>query len=168
MDLWSIFYRILVGMLAKTPKRTGRDWDQHLPFVVFAYRVSKQESTQESPRLTSLKQYGSELADQMSSTWELARKSIIKAQCKQKAYCDQSSKPLNFKVSGQVFLFMPAERPGENWKLARPHHGPYCVVKPMSLRWIGQRVSQSWLQFDDVSQKCKTTSGPRQGCYQEV
>ena len=155
-------------MLAKTPKRTGRDWDQHLPFVVFAYRVSKQESTQESPRLTSLKQYGSELADQMSSTWELARKSIIKAQCKQKAYCDQSSKPLNFKVSGQVFLFMPAERPGENWKLARPHHGPYCVVKPMSLRWIGQRVSQSWLQFDDVSQKCKTTSGPRQGCYQEV
>ena len=29
--------------------KSGRDWDRHLPHVLFAYRVSPQESTQESP-----------------------------------------------------------------------------------------------------------------------
>lgn len=122
------FNRTLVGMLAKTAERNGKDWDQHLPFVLFAYRASKQESTQESPffllygrdprlpveailsppearKLTSLKQYGSELAEWMSLAWELARKSIAKAQCKQKAYYDQGSRSPDFEVGDRVFLF---------------------------------------------------------------
>ena len=36
-------------MLAKTVERGGRDWDKHIPYVLFAYRASQQESTQESP-----------------------------------------------------------------------------------------------------------------------
>ena len=32
-----------------TGERSGADWDQHLPFVLFAYRASMQESTLESP-----------------------------------------------------------------------------------------------------------------------
>ena len=43
------FNRTLTAMLAKTVQRGGRDWDQHLPYVLFAYRASLQESTQESP-----------------------------------------------------------------------------------------------------------------------
>ena len=36
-------------MLATTGDKCGRDWDQHLPHVLFAYQVSPQESTRESP-----------------------------------------------------------------------------------------------------------------------
>ena len=43
------FNRTLTDMLAKTVDKSGRDWDRHLPHVLFAYRVSPQESTQESP-----------------------------------------------------------------------------------------------------------------------
>ena len=43
------FNRTLIDMLAKTVEKSGRDWDTHLPFVLFAYRTSPQESTQESP-----------------------------------------------------------------------------------------------------------------------
>ena len=43
------FNRTLTDMLAKTVEKSGRDWDQHLPHVLFAYRASLQESTQESP-----------------------------------------------------------------------------------------------------------------------
>ena len=44
------FNRTLTLMLAKTVQRGGRNWDQHIPYdiVLFAYRASLQESTQES------------------------------------------------------------------------------------------------------------------------
>ena len=32
-------------MLAKTAKKGGCDWDKHLPYVLFAYRASEQQST---------------------------------------------------------------------------------------------------------------------------
>lgn len=31
------FHRTLIDMLAKKVKRTGRDWDDHLPYVLFSY-----------------------------------------------------------------------------------------------------------------------------------
>ena len=39
------FNRSLTDMLAKRVERSGRDWDAHLPFVLFVYRASLQEST---------------------------------------------------------------------------------------------------------------------------
>ena len=36
-------------MLAKRVEKSGRDWDTHLLFVLFAYRASMQKSIKESP-----------------------------------------------------------------------------------------------------------------------
>ena len=38
----------LTTMLAKMTKG-GYDWDKHLPYILFAYQASEQQSTQESP-----------------------------------------------------------------------------------------------------------------------
>ncbi len=43
------FNSTLIQMLAKTVERFGHDWDRHLSYVLYAYRVSVQESTRESP-----------------------------------------------------------------------------------------------------------------------
>jgi len=43
------FNSILIGMVAKVAEQSGKDWDRHLSFLLFAYRVSVQESTKESP-----------------------------------------------------------------------------------------------------------------------
>ena len=43
------FNRTLTDMLAKKVEQGGKDLDIHLPFVLFAYRASLQESTKESP-----------------------------------------------------------------------------------------------------------------------
>ena len=43
------FNRTLTDMLAKTVEKSGKDWDLRLPYVLFAYRSSPQESTKESP-----------------------------------------------------------------------------------------------------------------------
>lgn len=90
------FYRTLTAMLAKTVEKGGKDWDQRLPYVLFAYRASQQQSTLESPfyllygrdprlptdavlcpvkakKLVGLQEYGQELAMRMSEAWELAR-----------------------------------------------------------------------------------------------
>ena len=42
------FNRTLTEMLSKSVKRNGRDWDQHISYVLFAYRTSPQSSTGES------------------------------------------------------------------------------------------------------------------------
>ena len=99
------FNRTLVNMLSKS--KYGRDWDQHLPYLLFAYRVAMQESTQMSPFYllygreprvpmeTALNQphtvyqinfpdYCSELVTHLSDAWALAHQNIKKAQSKQK------------------------------------------------------------------------------------
>ena len=43
------FNRTLTAMLAKTSEKGGQDWNQHLPYVLFAYRECQQQSTRESP-----------------------------------------------------------------------------------------------------------------------
>ena len=41
--------RTLTDMLAKTVDAGGQNWDQKLPYALFAYIASMQESTKESP-----------------------------------------------------------------------------------------------------------------------
>ena len=43
------FNSTLISMIAKSCDVRDRDWDVHLPYLLFAYRVSAQESTREAP-----------------------------------------------------------------------------------------------------------------------
>ena len=43
------FNRTLTDMLTKSVEKYGKNWDERLPFVLFAYRSSPQASTGESP-----------------------------------------------------------------------------------------------------------------------
>ena len=144
------FNRTLTSMLAKKVEQSGKDWDSHLPFVLFAYRASVQESVRESPfyllygrdpRLPTVldmdggsKQevdvdtYKGEITIKMDEAWELARSNIKKAQKNQKLYHDQRSKPPNFKVGDRVMVYMPAAKACKSYKFARPFHGPYRII----------------------------------------
>ena len=43
------FHRTLTDMLAKSVEKGDKDWDKHLPYVLFVYRSSMQKSTGKSP-----------------------------------------------------------------------------------------------------------------------
>ena len=124
------FNRTLTAMLAKTVQRGGRDWDQHLPYVLFAYQASLQESTQESPffllygrdprlptenvlspirsrQLVDLKEYGTELATKMSQAWEIAKQSVGRAQRRQKVFYDKWAREPNFAVGRACISIEP-------------------------------------------------------------
>ena len=146
------FNRTLINMLAKTVEQGGRDWDTRLPYVLFAYRTSLQQSTVESPffllygrdpRLPTesalsppqrrypidVDDYKSEVMTKMSDAWELARKNIGKAQSQQKRQHDRSSRSVKFAVGDRVFVYMPSAKSTKAHKFARPFHGPYRVLK---------------------------------------
>ena len=101
--------RSLLNMLSKSAASNGNDWDERLPFILFAYRASIQESTKESPffllygrdpqlptsemlepqidRVTyNLDDYKTEMVKHMSNAWKLAQENVKQAQKSQKKY----------------------------------------------------------------------------------
>ena len=101
------FNHTMTDILAKTVQKHGTDWDECLPYVLFAYRVSLQESTCESPffllygrdpglpteealtpstdcSLEQMDDYKSVLRVRMAEAWELAQAHIRQAQKRQK------------------------------------------------------------------------------------
>ena len=144
------FHWTLLDMLAKTAKKNIKDWDLHLPYVLFSYRVAQQESTKASPfellygRDAKLPNdlmeppgdedcptpegYLTEVRTRMSEAWTTARDLIRKAQEKQKSQYDQREVPLKFKEGDLVYLFQPAKLAGKTRKLERPYEGPYQIM----------------------------------------
>ena len=140
------YNRTLKAMLAKTVTEGEKDWDEKIPYLLFAYRASIQHSTQESPfsllygrdprlpteavlspttrSFVELKEYGARLHSRMSDAWELAHGMVKKVQSRQKKQYDRRSRPPNFAEGDRMFLLKPAELTGELQKLARPYHGP--------------------------------------------
>ena len=138
-------------MLSKCAEKNGKDWDKQLPYVLFAYRASVQESTKESPfyllygrdpRLPSecaltvpttpymidLQDYRTELTTSLSDAWLAAKEHITHAQDKQKQQYDKCAKESPVKAGDRVIVHMPGSVKGKAWKLVRPFHRPYRVV----------------------------------------
>ena len=153
MDWWKIQYSTLINMIAKSCDVRDRDWDIYLPYLLFAYRVSAQESTREPPfflmygrdaRIPTdsvlyhvrssyaidVEDYKEELLSGLTLAWKLARANIQKAQGTQKQNYDRKcTKDVNLKAGDRVMVFMPAESQGKNWKLSRQFHGLYRVLQ---------------------------------------
>jgi len=144
------FNRIPLDMLSKTVKPGGQDWDARLPYVLFAYHATVQQSIGESPffllyrrdphipteatlstaRSTiCLDDYKTELIQNMSSAWQLVQNVIRKSQNRQKATHDKKASDTAVKLGDQDFVYMPAIRTVPAYKLAQPYKGPYCIVK---------------------------------------
>ena len=146
------FNRTLTDMLAKTVEKSGRNWDVQLPYVLFAYQSSPQESTLESPffllygrdpklpteealRPTPLRStvdiadYRCEVLQKMQEAWDSARGNIKKAQKRQKKFYDRRSRTPTFRVGDRVFLHVPSARSGQAYKFALSFKGPYRITK---------------------------------------
>lgn len=141
----------VINMLSKVAASSGRDWDKHLPFILFAYRASVHESTKESPfyllygrdpripgdevlcQVSSpykvdIDDYKEELTDCLSTSWKLAKTNIEGAQEKQKKAYDKRAREHHYCIGDRGMIHMPSAVTGKAWKLARPYHGPYRVL----------------------------------------
>ena len=162
------FNRTLTDMLAKRVERNGKDWDTHLPFVLFAYRASVQESIKESPfyllygrdpRLpTTLEvdalsreeihvdSYKKEMSTKLIEAWELAKVANRRAQDRQKTQYDRQTKPSQFSVGDRDFVYMPAAKACKAYKFARPFYGPYRIIEQNDLGVVVRPVDRSLMK----------------------
>ena len=119
--------------------------------VFYAYWVSMQESTRESPffllygcdpalptsdtlsrertpYMVDLDDYKLDLTTGLADAWKLAQENIKVAQEQQKLTYDWSAKECTVKVGQCVMVHMPSELQGKTWKFARPYHVPFRVL----------------------------------------
>ena len=109
-----------------------------------------------------LKEYGEYVSEGLTEAWNLAKRQVAKAQLHQKRYHDQLARPPKFTIGNWVFLFKPAEKIGENRKLARPYHGPYRIVDMSTNTAYVRRVDKPQEEPILVALDCL------RGCPEEV
>ena len=146
------FNKTLARMLSMYVNDRHSDWDDLLPFVLFAYRISKHASTSCSPfkllygrdpllpneammsskstPLTAGHQYLEDLQKRMSTAHSLALKSVEKSQQSQSKYHDKSLRVKDWQVGDQVLLYRPPrQEPGKSPKFLSSWVGPYKILK---------------------------------------
>jgi hypothetical protein len=142
-------------MLAKVVDGNQRDWDEHLPFVLLAYRAAVQESTGFSPhvlmtgrepllpvdllygqpptgRSINPSTYVQSLQEKLWATHELARESMLKASTRQKRYYDLRGNLNQYAEGDLVWLHDTRRRKGLSPKLQKRWDGPYTIVSRIS------------------------------------
>ena len=125
-----------------------------IPFLLFAYRASVQESTRESPfyllygrdprlptdsilnhvaspYVVDVDDYKTAMTIALSEAWKTAQENIRSAQEKQKRNYDRYSKERPYEIGDRVMVYMPGAVKGKAWKFARPliyFYGSYRVL----------------------------------------
>ena len=133
-----------------------KDWDRHLPLVLFAYRVSPHASTRESPfyllygrepRLpidaslllpssshlsSSVAEHRARIVQNLEHAQHLISANTQLAQQKMKEQYDRTSKPVPFDIGCKVWVYTPKSKKGLSKKLMHNYHGPYRIVARLS------------------------------------
>ena len=147
------FNGTLKAMLNKLTSRNQKDWDELLPYRLFAYREVPQESTGFAPfellygrrvrsQLDVLKEVWTgeevenvcvaahvmQMRERLQEMSSIARENLVRAQKKQKRYYDERAKPQALEVGDKVLVLAPTKRS----KLQLEWAGPYSVTKQVS------------------------------------
>ncbi|KAJ8332586.1 hypothetical protein SKAU_G00423750 [Synaphobranchus kaupii] len=151
------FNRTLATQLGILASQHQRDWDRHLPLVLWAYRSAVQESSQLTPAALM---FGRELRtpvdlvfgappepEEPSHTWEeyyhwlrnrllithdFARKAQASAGFKQKRWYDTRCRGRAFAAGEQVWVYCPERKKGLSPKLRASWREPGEVVERLS------------------------------------
>uniref|UniRef100_A0A8C1PH44 Gypsy retrotransposon integrase-like protein 1 n=1 Tax=Cyprinus carpio TaxID=7962 RepID=A0A8C1PH44_CYPCA len=146
------FHQTLKTMLRSYCVETGKDWDEGLPFLLFAVRETVQESLgyspaelvfghvvrgplklseqllTEHPTPVAIPDYVQSLRQRLQSIREVAVKHLEMAQGKMKARYDQKSVKRSFQPGDSVLALLPT--PGSMFQAK--FSGPYIVKKKVS------------------------------------
>lgn len=143
--------RTIKQQLAILTGENEDDWEDHLPYVLMAYRATVQESTGCTPNLLMLGrevtgpldlmfgpaediswdcpvEYVQWVQEAMSQNFQRVKVNTQKAANRQKKNYDRRLKVREFKRGDWVFLFYPPLAT----KLGSPWQGPYLVVNRLS------------------------------------
>lgn len=161
------FNKTLKQMLRKMIETDGKDWDQLLPYLLFAIREVPQASTGFSPfellygrrprglldlakeaweeqptRHTTIVEHVEKMHQRMSQLWPMVRDHMHKAQEEQARLYNRGAQVREFSPGDKVLVLIPTHE----CKFLAKWHGPYEVVErtgPVNyrVRQVGRRHS---------------------------
>ena len=149
------FNHTLVSMIGTYVKDHQKDWDLYIPYVLFAYRTSIQETTKETPfylmygrdaklpidikmktnthkPTNTAETYKQEIIEKFKEAYELVQHNMSKSQQKQQNNYNKHHKHIKYPVGSLVWLYVPVVKRGLIKKLARLWKGPFRVMEVMS------------------------------------
>ncbi|TWW71979.1 SCAN domain-containing protein [Takifugu flavidus] len=146
------FNQTLLNMLRQFVDDSGKEWDQWLPYLLFAYREVPQESTGfspfellyghqvrgpldvlretwegETPQQTDIISYVLKMRERLTAVTAMAQDNLRQAQHRQKSWYDRSARTRRFQPGDRVLLLLPSS---DN-KLLAKWQGPYTVTRKM-------------------------------------
>ena len=138
--------KTLRSMMSHYIDRNHTNWDLYLNKIVFAYNVSKQATTQESPfyllygrepvlpidlafELPGRFRFGRKYKESMEECFDIVKLRVENAQQKQKADYDMKHFNALFNVGDLVGLYKPIREKGKTQKLFKSFDGPYEIVR---------------------------------------
>ena len=156
------FNRTLISMLSMFVDQNQQDWDDHLPYVMAAYRATQHKSTGVTPNLLMLNReidcpidlmvgpppsyqqtecpirYIEWVKSAMSGAFEFTHQQLGLAASRQKRDYNRGLKTREFKEGDWVWRWYP---PTANQKLGLGWVGPYLIVKRLS--YLTYRIQKS-------------------------
>ena len=147
------FNRTLKQMLSLFVSENHDDWDDHLPYLMMAYRATEQDSTKCTPNLLMFRQeitcpidlmyglppdrsnevciieYVEWLKSALKVSFDFANRCLGKAAKRQKSAYDASSQARRLPIGSFVWRYYP---PTAKQKLGLGWTGPYLVVQKLS------------------------------------
>lgn len=134
--------------------RVKKDWDTHLPAIVFGYRVSPHDSKGEihfyllygrEPRLFvdvtllpprneshSVHEHRARTVQCRKKAHAMARENISRAHEDMKGIYDRSARESKFMVGDRVWVYTPKTTKGLSKKLIHQWHGPFRIVRALA------------------------------------
>ena len=131
-----------------------KDWDQHIPSLLFAYRVTPSSSTGDLPFYllygrecvtppdvsllppvklsSSVDEHRRRIVTQIEESQQLARENIQLTQQKMKHLYDRTAKDPDFQVGQKVCVYIPRRCKGLSPKLMHNWHGPFRIINKLS------------------------------------
>uniref|UniRef100_A0A8W8MZ15 Integrase catalytic domain-containing protein n=1 Tax=Magallana gigas TaxID=29159 RepID=A0A8W8MZ15_MAGGI len=171
------FHQTLKTMMRTYCLSNEKDWDQGIPYLLFAVRDAKQESLGFSPfelvyghtvrgplkllkekwlgpeTETSLLDYVSKFKERISQAWTMARENLKVSQTKMKTWYDKHSKSRVFKSGDKVLVLLPI--PGQ--PLRAKYFGPFEVEQKVNdvnyiIKTPGRRKSKQLCHINMIKQ----------------
>ena len=147
------FNHTLATQLTHYCNSSQTDWDEYLPYVLFAYRTAPHRITRFSPyymmygreakfpidtaipavdasNLTDLSaiEYVSELVKKMKELQEIVIKQSEQTQQQKEEYNRTLADVPNYSIGSKVLLYIPVAKKGQSKKLTALWKGPYEVI----------------------------------------
>ena len=149
------FNRTLGALLAIYVDEHRRNWDDHLPYILAAYRATRHSATKLTPNMLLFGRenalplhivmgdphwqeevpdpttYVDELRDRLNLAYALARENLGKSAAIQKHYYDHRAKAVQLQEGQPVWLHNPVRKKGVSPKLTAPWVKGYVIINKL-------------------------------------